>query len=389
MSRIMIFTGKGGVGKTSIAAAHARKAALEGKKTLVVSTDMAHNLGDLFDCPIGGKEKQIEGNLYALEIDPYYEMTNDFAPMLEAFKALFSSGIGKEDIFEEIEMFPGIEELFSLLKIHKLHKKGEYDLIIVDCAPTGETLSLLKFPELLSWYMEKLFPIEKAVIKVMRPVSKKLFKLELPDGKALNDIERLYYQLAKLQELLRDREVTSIRLVAIPEKMVVEEIKRSYMYLNLYNFNVDGLYINRVLPRDIENPFFEEWVDIQKKYGLELEEVFREIPIYLIKWYDIDLNGLASLDRLVRDALTDPEIFEVKRNIMNEIYEKVEDGFLLKVYIPCAEKGKIDLYESGTDLIIKIGNFKRNIPLPNALRNYKIRQGKMEGEELKLFFIGN
>lgn len=387
MNRIIIFTGKGGVGKTSIAAAHARKASKEGKKTLIVSTDMAHNLSDLFEQPLGKEEKQVADHLYALEIDPTYEMEHDFSSMMNAFAQMLPAGSGEESLMDGLDMIPGIEELFSLLKIQEIYNQKKYDLVIVDCAPTGETLSLLKFPELLSWYMEKLFPLGKVAMKVMRPVSKKFFQIQLPDTKAMNDIERMYLKLAELQNLIKNREVCSIRLVAIPEKMVVEETKRNYMYLNLYNFNVDGLYLNRVLPADMENPFFDEWLTIQQQYITELEEVFRDVPVYSIKWYDIDLNGLTSLDRVCEDALQEEDLFAVKRIIPNEVYEKTEDGYLLKVYLPCVNKEDIVMHEAGRDLIVKIGNFKRAIPMPSSLRGYSVQSAKMRDQSLVIQFV--
>ena len=241
MGRIIIFTGKGGVGKTSIASAHALKASQNGMKTLIVSTDMAHNLKDIFMKDIGKEYSEIANNLYALEIDPNHEMNNNYGNMFKAFKNMMpETSLENENLLEDMMVFPGIEELFSLIKIKEIYEKNIFDLIVVDCAPTGETLSLLKFPELLSWYIEKLFPIGKVALKVLRPISKVAFKIEMPDKHALNDIEKLYVSLCELQSLLKNRNVCSIRLVTIPEKMVVEETKRNYMYLNLYNFNVDG-----------------------------------------------------------------------------------------------------------------------------------------------------
>lgn len=386
MSRIIVFTGKGGVGKTSVAAAHARKASKEGKKTLIVSTDMAHNLGDLFEMDVKRDVTKVDERLYALEIDPYYEMKHDFAAMMDALTNMLPGKSEEKTSIEDLEMFPGIEELFSLLKIQEIYQSHEYDLMIVDCAPTGETLSLLKFPELLSWYMEKLFPVGKVAMKVMRPISKQFFQIQLPDGKAMNDIERMYLKLAQLQDLMKDREVCSIRLVTIPEKMVVEETKRNYMYLNLYNFNVDGVYINRILPQDVKNDFFDEWMLIQNGYIEELNSIFTGIPVYSIKWYDIDLNGLSSLDRVCEDALTDENLFEVKCTAVNEVYEKKGEGYELKVYLPCVQKDEIEMHEAGQDLIIKIGNFKRNIPLPGTMRSYEIQGAKMEGNYLNISF---
>lgn len=387
MGRIIIFTGKGGVGKTTTAAAHAVKAAEDGLRTLIVSTDMAHNLSDIFMKEIKEEPTEISNNLSALEIDPNHEMDIHYGSISEAFKKMIPfKSEENEEAMEDIVVFPGIEELFSLLKIKELYDQNLYDLIIVDCAPTGETLSLLKFPELLSWYMEKLFPIGKVAMKVLRPISKAALKIEMPDERAMNDIEKLYVKLGSLQSLLKDREVCSIRLVTIPEKMVVEESKRNYMYLNLYNFNVDGIYINRIIPEDIDNSFFDQWKQIQKNYLDEIASVFSNIPNYKIRWYEADINGIGGLERIVRDSLQDENIFKVLKTRLNETFEKTEKGYRLDVYIPFADKKDFDLFESGTDIIIKIGNFKRNIPIPDVIRKYSISSAKMNDEVLSINF---
>ena len=386
MGRILIFTGKGGVGKTSMAAAHARSSALEGKKTLLVSTDMAHNLNDIFAMELGRTPKEVTNNLDAFEIDPAYVMEHEFQEIMRAIMNLLTSErFGNREIDNTL-MLPGLEELFSLMKIQDIYDSGVYERIIIDCAPTGETLSLLKFPELLSWYMEKLFPIEKVALKILVPVSKKAFKVELPDQKAMNEIERLYLKLADLQKLLKDRSVSSIRLVTMPEKMVVEETKRNYMYMNLYNYPVDGVYINRILSKDMEQTFFDQWVKIQSGYIEELEEVFANIPIYRVAWFDTDLNGLEGIDRIVDTVLKDRDVFSVNSDIKGERFEQDDESYQLYIPLPFAAKDKVDLHISGTDVIIKIGNFKRNIPIPNTLRSYEISGAKFVGEELQIRF---
>ncbi len=387
MGRIIIFTGKGGVGKTSTAAAHAVKAAAEGYKTLIVSTDMAHNLGDLFMKELKEEPIEIIKNLDGLEIDSNYEMERYYGSISKSFKNMLTFQNKKDsEVFDDIVVFPGIEELFSLLKIKELYDTETYDLIVVDCAPTGETLSLLKFPELFSWYMEKLFPIGKVALKVLRPISKAAFKIEMPDDRAMNDIEKLYVKLGELQALLKDREVSSIRLVTIPEKMVVEETKRNFMYLNLYNFNVDGLYINRLIPEDVNNSFFDQWKQLQNKYLEEIETVFANIPVYKIKWYETDINGVGGLERVVSDSLGDTNLFKVQKITVNETFKKIDKGYRLDIYIPFAGKSDFDLFESGTDIVIKIGNFKRNIPIPNTIRKYHIASAKLNEGVLSIFF---
>lgn len=384
MNRIYIFTGKGGVGKSSIAAAHAIKSAAEGKKTLLVSTDMAHNLGDIFEQKLGKEVENVLPDLDIYEIDPEYVMENDFSSIMSYLGKLLSDTDSYS--LQDMGMMPGMEELFSLLKIADLYSSERYERIIVDCAPTGETLALLKFPELLSWYMEKLFPIGKVGVRMLAPISKSVFKVEMPNKSAMNDIEKMYLKLVELQELLKNRDVTSIRIVTTPEKMVVEETKRNYMYMNLYNFNVDGLYINRILPQDINNEFFNQWLVIQREYITCLKETFSALPIYEIPWYEEELRGVDNIRRIVVDVLSEKEVFEGKTITERECFKQIETGYQLDVFLPCADKSSIDLYQGTTDIVIKIGNFKRNIPLPNILRNYVVAGAKFDEGTLRILF---
>lgn len=384
MSRIYIFTGKGGVGKSSIAAAHAIKSAGEGKKTLLVSTDMAHNLGDIFERKLGKEIENVLPDLDIYEIDPEYVMENEFRYIMNYLGNLIS----EIDDFsmQDMGMMPGMEELFSLLKILDIYNSDKYERVIVDCAPTGETLALLKFPELLSWYMEKLFPIGKVGMRMLAPISKTVFKIEMPNKNAMNDIEKMYLKLLELEELLKNRDITSIRIVTTPEKMVVEETKRNYMYMNLYNFNVDGLYINRILPQDIDNDYFEQWILIQKEYITNLKECFLALPIYEIPWYDEELKGEQNVRKIVTDVLSVNEVFENKIITERESFKKTDAGYQLDVFLPCADKSSIDLYQATTDIVIKMGNFKRNIPLPNILRSYMVSGAKFDEGKLSIRF---
>ena len=384
MNRIYIFTGKGGVGKSSVAAAHAIKSAEEGKKTLLVSTDMAHNLGDIFERKIGKEAENVLPNLDIYEIDPEYVMENDFSSIMSYLGNLMSDV--DDYSLQDMGMMPGMEELFSLLKIADIYNSERYERIIVDCAPTGETLALLKFPELLSWYMEKLFPIGKVAMRMLSPISKSVFKVEMPNKSAMTDMEKMYLKLVELQELLKNRDVTSIRIVTTPEKMVVEETKRNYMYMNLYNFNVDGLYINRILPQDINNDFFNQWIVIQREYITYLKESFSALSIYEIPWYEEELSGVSNIRRIVEDVLSGKEVFEEKIITERESFKQIEKGYQLEVFLPCVDKSSIDLYQGTTDIVIKIGNFKRNIPLPNILRNYMVTGAKFEEEKLCIIF---
>ncbi|MEA4807025.1 ArsA family ATPase [Acetobacterium wieringae] len=387
MKRILIFTGKGGVGKTSVAAAHALKSAQQGQKTLIVSTDMAHNLGDLFNHPIGKEAVTVADNLDALEIDPNYVMETDFKNLMQAFNNMIGSINPDGAEMDEFTMMPGMDELFALLKIQELYNDSDYQRIIVDCAPTGETLSLLKFPELMCWYMDKFFPVGKVAVRILSPVSKSLFKIQLPDRHAMSDIETLYVKLIELQELLKNKDVSSVRLVTIPEKMVVAETKRNYMYMKLYNYNVDGIFINRILPREIENPFFAKWITIQKKYIAEIEACFDQIPKYYIPWYDTDLLGLDAINRICTEVFTDScDLFAIKADIAGEKYEQTATGYVLKLFLPNITKDAVAVNLAGSDVIVKIGNYKRNIPLPNSLRGMTVSSAKFDQSTLVIAF---
>jgi Oxyanion-translocating ATPase len=238
----------------------------------------------------------------------------------------------------------------------------------------------------MSWYMEKLFPIGKVGVRLLAPFSKKLFKVEMPNKQAMNDIEKVYLKMMELQELLKNRDITSVRIVTTPEKMVIEETKRNYMYMNLYDFNVDGLYINRILPQDINNRFFDRWVELQKDYIKYLKESFAALPIYEIPWYDEELKGEDNIKRIVVDVLSKDDCFEVKNVTERESFTQTETGYQLDIYIPGADKSDIDLFQSTTDIVVKTGNFKRCIPLPNVLRTYAVSGAKLEDGRLHIRF---
>lgn len=385
MGRIIIFTGKGGVGKTSIAAAHALISAEEGKKTLLVSVDMAHNLGDLFACSVGRNVTEIKKNLYALELDPDYIMHEEF-PNVQKAVIDFVGASGANITLNGHFPLPGFENLFSLLKIKQLYESDIYDRILVDCAPTGETLSLLKFPELLSWYIEKFSPVGKIMLRVLNPISKLRYHVKLPDRKALGDLGQMHLDLINLQELLKNREICTIRLVCIPEKMVVEETKRNFMYLNLYRYQVDGVFINRILPEHMDNPFMEKWHSIQKQYIEELEKVFVHMPLSYIPWYPEEIQGSQAVEKLCEDLRSLSNLFDIRLQTDNEEYSLCENGYLFTLKLPGVIEDEVEVYMHNLDMNIRIGNFNRCIPLPNILQRSQITSVQLEQGVLKIQF---
>ena len=359
MGKIFIITGKGGVGKTSVAAAHAVRSADEGINTLLISADMAHNLGDIFQVEAGGSVKQIAPCLSLLELDPYLLMKEEYPDVNKALANLSgSSGAALSEVADSY-MIPGFENLFSLLKIRDLYRSGEYGRIIVDCAPTGETLTLLKLPELLSWYVEKFSPVGRMITRILTPVAKLRYRMDLPDGRAMDELGRLFRDLVSLQEILKDPEICRVRLVSIPERMVVEETRRSYMYLNLYNYPVDTLF----------------------RYIKELESVFTELPVCRIPWFPMEIRGMEAVKHLCASALGDEDLFDRPVRTDNEVYEKLEGGICsLTVRIPGGEREDVQIFVRDMDVDIRIRNFMRSIPLPGVLRgarmtSYQIRDG--------------
>ena len=386
MARIIIFTGKGGVGKSSVAAAHALSSAKMGKKTLLVSADTAHNLGDIFKIQIGSKITKISKNLDALELDSDIVKREIFPEVKNTMLNLMGkNGIGITNLNENFSL-PGFENLFSLLKIKEIYESNQYEHILVDCAPTGETLPLLKLPELLAWYMEKFFPIGKKIIRVLSPISKLAYKVVLPSAKTMDTIEFIHKKLLELQELLKNNEICSIRLVCIPEKMIVEETKRNFMYLNLYKYEVDAVFINRIITDEVENSFMQKWKKIQSKYIKELEEVFFDIPVIKIPWYPKEIIGEKGLELLCNTIENLPDLFSVKRVTQNEEYFPCEDGYLLKIQLPFVKEEELKVYRHEMDINIKINNVNRCIPLPNVLRKSHIVDTKLENGNLYVHF---
>jgi arsenite-activated ATPase arsA len=386
MYRIIIFTGKGGVGKSSVAAAHAISSAKSGKKTLLVSADTAHNLGDIFKLQIGSKITNILQNLDALELDSDLIKCEMFPDVKNTMLNLMgTSGLSLNNINENFSL-PGFENLFSLLKIKELYESKKYERIIVDCAPTGETLALLKLPELLAWYMEKFFPVGKKIVRVLSPVSKLAYKVTLPSAKTMDSIELIHQNLLELQELLKNNEICSVRLVCIPEKMIVEETKRNYMYLNLYKFQLDAVFINRIISDEVDNPFMQNWKKIQSKYIKELEEVFYDTPIAKIPWYPKEIVGESALDLLCKSIESIPDLFSVKKVTQNEEYIPCEDGYMLKIQLPFINEDELKVNHNALDINIKINNMNRCIPLPNILRKSHIVGTKLENGSLYIHF---
>lgn len=386
--RIILYTGKGGVGKTSIAAATAVKSAEKGKKTLVISTDAAHSLGDSFDMRLGSEPVKIKDNLWAQEIDAIHEAEEGWGKVQKYITELLTSKVVKDITTEELTMFPGMEDLLSLLRVLKYYKENRFDAIIIDCAPTGETLALLSFPEMLRWWMEKLFPIKKKVIKVAGPVAESLLKVPMPSGDVMDELDNLYHQLDEMKKIFSDRDITSIRIVVNPEKMVIKEAQRSFTYLNIYDFNVDAIVVNRVIPDNVHDDYFMVWKDIQKKYKDEIVQSFQPIPIYYAPLFETEVVGMKMLNRMAEEIFKSEDPIAIKYNGRSQRVDKDGEDYVMTIEMPFVDKKDLNLNQKGDQLIIKAGSIKRNIALSRILLDYSITKARFEDEKLRIWFGG-
>ncbi|WP_315108078.1 ArsA family ATPase [Clostridium intestinale] len=384
--RVILYTGKGGVGKTSIASATACKIAEEGKKVLIMSTDQAHSLGDSFDVKLSNEPIKVSENLYAMEIDSIIENERVWGNIKGYIEKLMVLKSDKTIETEELLVFPGFEELLSLIKIKEVYDEGLYDVLIVDCAPTGETMSLLKFPDLFKWWMEKFFPIKRKAAKFVKPVVEATVKIPLPDDKVFDDIDKLYQKIDELHKLMLNKDVVSIRIVTTPEKIVVKEAKRSFSYLHLFDYNVDGIFINRIFSKESLEGYFEKWANIQKNTIKDIEESFKGIPIFKLELMNHELRKYTHLkeagDKLYGDF--DPSNVLFKEKIFDV---KSEDGnYILEIKMPFIDKNEIKLSQNEDEIIISIKNERRGFVLPTKLQSKEISSARYDDGKLNIYF---
>lgn len=386
--RIILFTGKGGVGKTTLAAATALLSAKKGYKTLVISTDAAHSLSDSLEIQLSNQPKRIAPNLFGQEINATEEIEKKWGEIKSYLSELFASqGIDTIEA-EEMSIFPGMEELFSLMEIRNYNKKSDFDTIVVDCAPTGDTLRLLSAPEVTSWYLKHIFPIQRTAAKAVRPLASRVLPFPFPEDKVFEAMKRLTSQLAEMKEILEDNKKTSIRLVINPEKMVIKETQRAYTFFSLFGYTVDLIIVNRLIPPEVQDLYFKHWKTIQATYQQMIKECFSPVPILSAELFSREITGVDLLYKMAKKVYgnKDPaQIFFAKKPI---IIEKADGGFDLSLNLPFVEKKDLNLIQKGEELFIRVGNYKRNILLPQTLLNYSLKGAKFEKERLKICFRG-
>jgi arsenite-transporting ATPase len=383
-------TGKGGVGKTSVAAATGLRCAELGYKTLVLSTDPAHSLADSFDLELGHDPRSVKPNLWGAELDALMELEGNWGAVKRYItQVLQARGLDGVEA-EELAILPGMDEIFSLVRMKRHYDEGEYDVLIIDSAPTGTALRLLSLPEVAGWYMRRFYKPLQAVSAVLRPIVEPFFKpiagFSLPTTEVMDAPYEFYEQIEALEKVLTDTTQTSVRLVTNPEKMVIKESLRAHAYLSLYNVGTDLVVANRIIPDNVTDPFFQRWKANQQQYRQEIHNNFTPLPIKEVPLYSEEMCGLEALERL-KDTLyagEDPTQVYYKETTLRVVQQ--EQSYSLEVYLPGIPKSQVELSKTGDELNIRIGNHRRNLVLPQALAALQPSGAKMEEDYLKIRF---
>ncbi|MCD6217683.1 ArsA family ATPase [bacterium] len=392
--RVILFTGKGGTGKTSMSAATALTLARRGFKTIAISTDSAHSLADSFSLDPNlfdlsqGLVVNIEKNLDILQVNISYEIDRYWHEISDYIALLFATQGLDEVVAEELAIIPGMEELTALLYVNQFDKEGEYDILIIDCAPTGETLRFLGMPDALEWYMNRIFNIHRSVASVVRPIAHRVANIPLPPDEVFNNFREFYERIDGVKDILVDPEKTTVRIITNPEKMVLRETKRSYTYFCMYGLVVDQVIVNKVFPKEIKDKYFAKWHDIHKHYIGEIEKFFHPIPIVKIPLLQEEICGidfLLKLSELLYGDDNPEKIFYSERPL--QMFGS-DDDMHLSIRLPFAEKEGVELYQSQEELIIRIGNFKRNIYLPRSFQKRHFKSAKWDDDRLVASFDG-
>ena len=394
MPRIIFFAGKGGVGKTSVSAATGIKAAEKGLRTIIMSLDVAHSLADVFDLDTDlldqnqGRPVSVRKNLWIQELDIQEEIQRYWGDIYKYISSLLNTTGLDEVLAEELAVFPGMEEVSLLLYINQYVQEKEYDVILLDCAPTGESLRFISVPTTLEWYMKKLFRLERRLAKYVTPVARRIVDVPLPDDDYFQAIEDLFNRLKGVDRILMDPAVTTVRLVTNPEKVVLKETQRAFMYFSLYKMSIDAVIMNRILPDGIHDAYFKDWIQGQHERLKQAEDFFKPIPIFQVNQFSGEAIGYDNLKRLADQIYGKKN--PVQRFFKEKPYslEKVNGHYHLKLKLPFVSKKDVELNRFSDELIIRIGGYKRHILLPRQMASYGTVKAKMEDSHLNVVFEG-
>jgi arsenite/tail-anchored protein-transporting ATPase len=378
--RTILYTGKGGVGKTSVAAATARRCAAAGLRTVVLSTDPAHSLSDSLEADLLGEPTPVGPSLFGQEVQAQEEMERNWDGVQEWLGDLLAErGIDRISA-EELTVPPGMDELFSLLWIKRHHEEGEFDCVIVDCAPTGETLRMLSFPDVVTWWLERILPSQRR----LAPFARTLFDLPLPGDAVFEDVERLARNLVAMNGILRDRSRTTVRLVTSPDRMVVKEAMRTFTYLNLYGYLTDAVVVNRMLPAEAADGYFAAWREIQREQMALVRSAFEPVPILSAPFFEREVLGPEMLDRLAATVFDDADPAAVLHEDISQELVTENGRATLRVAVPFAERDQLQLKKIGLEVVVRVGAQKRTIILPPALAGYAASGARFEDGALEI-----
>jgi arsenite/tail-anchored protein-transporting ATPase len=388
--RTILYTGKGGVGKTSVATCTARACAASGLRTLIISTDPAHSLSESLGASLGPEPTAVSDRLWGQQVGAQEEMERHWSGVQDWLGEVFVERGVDHISAQELTVPPGMDELFSLLRLQAAHQSGDWDAIVVDCAPTGETLRLLSFPDVARWWIEKVFPLERQLLAAARPLARSLLDIQLPSSAVFADIQRLSRNLIAMNEILRDREHCTVRLVMNPDKMVIGEAMRTFTYLNLYGYLTDAVIVNRVFPSEVGD-YFAGWRRVQEEHLSLVRSAFAPVPVLCAPYFDQEVLGEEMLDRLAAELFGGSDGLDPAAILHDRLTQELrvsEDGAELRLMLPFAHKGDISLKKIGLELIVGVDGQRRTIVLPSAMAAFQPTAATFEDGALEVTFRG-
>ncbi|MEX2262083.1 MAG: TRC40/GET3/ArsA family transport-energizing ATPase [Bryobacteraceae bacterium] len=389
--RILLFSGKGGVGKTSIAAATGIQLSRLGYRTLVMSVDPAHSLADSFDLETSlfhgktGDPLRIDDRLSIHEVNIQREIKRHWREISAyVISILRTTGISDVEA-EELAILPGMEELSAMMYVNQYRREGRYDVVILDCAPTAESMRFVSMPTTLEWYMKHIFPFQRTLLKAVRPLANRVSPVELPTDNYFANIKDLFSRLEGIDTLLENPKVTSVRLVTNPERMVLRETQRAFVYFSLHGLTVDGIVVNRVLPEQVTDLYFKEWHNSQSKILDEIESYFAPVAVKRVPLFTREVLGrerLAELADVLYGEKEDPA--QITRTEAPYTFEKVNGHYEVRLALPFAAKGEVGLFKKGDELVVEIGTLRRHIGLPTSMAALMPTKAKLENKILRV-----
>jgi arsenite-transporting ATPase len=387
--RILLFSGKGGVGKTSLAAATGLELSHLGYRTLVMSVDPAHSLADAFDIETElfhgktGDPYPINERLAIHEVNIQKEIKRHWKEISSyVVSVLRTTGISDVEA-EELAILPGMEELSALMYVNQFRREERYDAIILDCAPTAESMRFVSMPTTLEWYMKHIFAFQRGLLKAVRPIANRVAPFELPSDDYFANIQNLFGRLAGIDELLEDPQITSVRLVTNPERMVLRETQRAFVYFSLHGLAVDGILVNRVLPLEVTDAYFQEWRASQARVLEEIDAYFAPVPVKRIPLFTHEVLGRERLEELARALYASGEDpAAIGRTEAPYTFAKCDGHYEIRLQLPFAAKGEVGLFKKGDELVVEIGTLRRHIGLPTSMAGLSPGRAKLENRIL-------